>query len=231
MTRRPKTTWTPELIQQLRDLYPHQQTECVAAQMGLTREAVYNKAFGLGLKKSPAFLASDRSGRVQRGKQHPRMIATQFKPGHQTWNKGLNWHSGGQSVQTQFKPGGKPHNTVPVGSYRVVVSKGNRQLEQKTSEDQGGNHKRWTPVARLVWQAHHGPIPPKHIVIFKDPAQRTVVLEEITIDKLAMVSRHEHAMRNHPRNKSPELGQLVQLRGAITRQVNRLAKEQQEKRA
>jgi hypothetical protein len=228
MKRNPKTIWTTELLNQLREAYPHQHTDIVAAQLGLTRTAVYNKAFAIGLKKTPAYLASENSGRIHRARNDPRLTATQFKPGHQTWNKGIGWRAGGRSIETQFKPGSKPHTTMPLGSYRVVDCKGNKQLEQKTSDATGANQKRWTPVARLVWERHHGPIPTGHIVIFKDPAQRTVVLEEITIDKLAMVTRGEHAKRNHPRSKNPEFARLVQLKGAINRQVNRLVKEHQQ---
>jgi hypothetical protein len=233
MKRRPRTNWTPELLAQLNDLYPYHKTQVVAERMGLTIHAVYNKAFDLDLKKSDEFLASVASGRVQRGKQNPNTVKHQFKPGLVPWNKGKDWHAGGRSIQTQFKPHSKPHNTLALGSYRVVNCKGKAYLEQKTSEGPGNNSARWTSVMRLVWKKHHGEIPPGHIVIFKDPAQHTAVLEEITIDKLEMVDRGEHARRNHPRNKSPELGRLVQLKGAITRQVNRLVsehKQQQESR-
>lgn len=228
--RNTKTHWTPERLQLLRDLYPDQPTVSVATQMGLTSAAVYNKAHALGLKKSPAYLASEACGRVQRGQQHPHMVATQFRPGHKAWNKGISHKPGGRCAETQFKPGNRPHTWVPVGSYRVVKTKGSSYLEQKVNDLPGNTSVRWKGVHRLVWEAHHGPVPTGHIVIFKDPDQRTTVLEEITIDKLTVISRHEHAMRNHPRSKHPELGRLVQLKGAITRQVNRLAKEQKEQR-
>ena len=78
-----------------------------------------------------------------------------------------------------------------------------------------------------MWQAACGPIAPGSIVIFK-PGQRTAVLANITADRLEMITRAEHARRNHPRSVSPELGRLVQLKGAITRQVNRIAKEHKE---
>jgi hypothetical protein len=40
-----------------------------------------------------------------------------------------------------------------------------------------------------------------------------------------MITRAQHARRNHPNTRSPELGRLYQLKGQITRQVNRLQKE------
>lgn len=81
---------------------------------------------------------------------------------------------------------------------------------------------------RLVWEAANGPVPAGHIVVFK-PGMRTVVLEEITLDRVELITRAENARRNHPRSRDPELGRLVQLKGAITRQVNRIAREAQEK--
>ncbi len=45
----------------------------------------------------------------------------------------------------------------------------------------------------------------------------------------AEASRAEIARRNHPMNKSLELARLVQLKGAITRQVNRIAREAAQK--
>ncbi|MNR62573.1 hypothetical protein D3C85_1846370 [compost metagenome] len=58
---------------------------------------------------------------------------------------------------------------------------------------------------------------------------RTNVLEEITADRLECITRGENAERNHPRARSPELAKLVQLKGAITRQVNRIAREHEER--
>ena len=54
------------------------------------------------------------------------------------------------------------------------------------------------------------------------------MLEEITIDKLEMIHRSAHAIRNNPHQKNPALGKLVQLKGVIQRQINRIAKEQQQ---
>jgi hypothetical protein len=72
------------------------------------------------------------------------------------------------------------------------------------------------------------PDPAGHIVCFQAGARKTTVLEEVTADRLECITRAENARRNHPRNRSPELAKLVQLKGAITRQVNRIAREAQE---
>ena len=221
-----RTFWTPEQDRILRERYPHESSEAVARTLGRSLRAVYSRAIAFGLRKSEAFLASDLSGRIQRGKQDPRMKPTQFKRGQEPWNKGISFHSGGRSVETRFKPGqmsgAAARNYVPIGSLRITKD---GTLERKVTDDHPVPARRWVAVARLVWEAEKGPIPTGHVVAFK-PGMRTTDPAQITLDRLELISRAELAKRNHPRNTNPELGQLYQLKGAITRQVNRLAREQ-----
>lgn len=215
--------WTEAERNTLRSLYPHQRTADIAAQLGIALQAVYSQANRMGLRKSAEFHPTDKSGRVFKG--GTRGQATQFKPGQKPWNTGTSYQAGGRCAETQFKPGNLPPTTLPVGAYRIVTHHtGAQQLERKTSTTKGANHKRWTPVARLVWEQAHGPVPPGHIVVFK-PGQRTLVLEQITLDRLECITRKENARRNHPATRHPELAKLIQLKGAITRQVNRITKE------
>lgn len=225
-----KKPWTEADLTNLRHLYPNFTGKVVATALGRGIKSVYMKAHDLGLKKSAEFFSTDASGRVTRGKQHPAMVASQFKKGVSPWNAGkAGWQAGGRAKETQFKPGGKPRNTMPVGSYRLFPERnsGRQVLQQKFSESTGANHKRWAPVSRLVWEAAHGPVAKGHIVVFKN-GLFTNVPEEITLDRLECISRAEGVKRNHPRNQNPELGRLVQLKGAITRQVNRIAREHAE---
>lgn len=218
MNRKP---WTPDEIDALRRLYPDHTAEVVGKVIGRLPGSVHRKAASLGLEKSEAFKNSTRSGRILRGRKDPRMVATQFKPGQQPWNKGANYVAGGRSSETRFKKGSKPHTTLPIGSYRINKD---GHLQRKVSDASGNNSKRWRCVAELVWVAANGHVPPKHIVVFK-PGMRTNVLEQITLDRVECISMAENARRNHPRNKHPELARLVQLKGAITRQVNRIKKQ------
>lgn len=220
MNRKP---WTAEEIDALRRLYPDHTADVVGKVIGRLPGSVHRKAADLGLEKSEAFLRSTRSGRIQRGRKDPRMVATQFKPGLTPWNKGTNYVAGGRSAETRFKKGSKPHTTLPIGSYRINKD---GHLQRKVSEASGNNSKRWRCVAELVWVEANGPVPPKHIVVFK-PGMRTNILEQITLDRVECISMAENARRNHPRNKHPELARLVQLKGAITRQVNRINREAQ----
>lgn len=221
-----RVPWSPGDVAQLVALYPDHTARVVGQLLNRKMGAVHAKAKSLGLAKSPEFLASDKAGRIMRGKKNPGMTATQWQPGHAPWNKGQHYDPGGRSAETRFKRGNLPQTTLPVGQYRFDST---GMLQQKTSETPGPNHKRWTPVSRMVWVAANGPVPHKHIVVFK-PGRSTNVLEKITIDALDCITRAEHARRNHPNTKSPELGRLYQLKGVITRQVNRINKAAKEAR-
>lgn len=215
--------WTEADNAALRRLYPDLCTDDVARIMGRQINAVYRHAAVLGLKKTTAYLASEQAGRIQRGRQLPSMVAHQFKRGHTPWNdgkKGLD--IGGKA--TRFAPGAKPPNTLPVGSYRI---NGGGHLQRKIGDAPGSSSKCWRGVAELVWVAAHGPVPPKHLVVFK-PGQFTNVLDLITLARIECISMAENARRNGPHTKHPELARLVQLKGAITRQVNRITREAQE---
>lgn len=223
--------WTPGQIDLVRRNFADSRTQDIADALGRSYTSVAQLAAKLGLRKSAEFLAGEASGRVQRGKLHPSMVATQFKKGQPSWSKGLKGVVGVQEAcrATQFKPGRPAHesrNYVPIGSHRVSKD---GYLERKVTDDPAiVPARRWTAVHRLVWEAANGPIPAGHIVRFR-AGMKTAVLEEVTPDRLECITRGEHAKRNHPRSHSPELARLVQLKGAITRQVNRISREAQER--
>lgn len=217
----PRRHWTPAELAQLRDQYPHQITRDIAAQMGIEVRLVYAQANRMGLHKSDAFAASDKSGRLLKGGKLGQ--AHQFQPGQQPWNKGTNYMPGGRCAETQFKKGcmsgAAQHNYVPIGSLRVTRA---GTLERKTSDDPTiYPARRWVPVSRLVWEAAHGPIPPGHVVAFK-AGRKSAELAHITLDALECVSRAEMARRNSIWSNGHAMGKLYQLKGAIARQVNRI---------
>lgn len=218
MTRR---FWTEEEISLLREFYPHFRTEKVAQAVGRPVGSCYQKAAQLGLQKTERYLASDDACRVSASRRTPAMTATQFKPGQVSWNKGTHFVAGGRSAETRFKPGAQPRNWVPIGSHRI---NGDGYLDRKVTDD-GRGPRDWVSVHRLVWIEANGPVPDGHVVVFK-PGRRTTELEQITLDGVELVSRVELMQRNTLHNRYPkEVAQLIQLKGAIKRQVNRLAKE------
>lgn len=219
-----RSLWAPELLEILDLMYPGQRTQDLADFIGIPLARVHAMANARGLRKSPELVQQMARDRLT--SEHP-AADHKFKKGHQSWNtgrKGINYPG---MVATQFKRGARPHTWQPVGTYRVS---GDGQLERKVNDLPGANHVRWHPVARLVWQAAHGPVPKGHMVVFR-PGTKTKVLEQITLDKLECISRAENARRNHPNSSNPALARLVQLKGAITRQVNRITREAQEQSA
>jgi hypothetical protein len=211
---KPRIFWTEDQVRQLRELYPHQTTEAVAAALGRPVPAVYHKATSLGIKKSAEYMAGPHACRLRRGDNVGARY--RFKPGQPAWNKGMKGLDLG-GKQTQFKPGSMPHNTHPVGSYRINKD---GALQRKISEDKGNNSKRWRGVHELVWVEANGPVPAGHIVVFK-PGQRTAELEEITVDRVECITLAENMRRNTKHRFPKEIADLMQLRGALNRQINK----------
>lgn len=222
----PRKFWTPEKLETLCNIYPHFSTHSVAKVLGCSKDAVCNQAYRMGLTKTAQYITQERE---QRG-HHQASTRGRFKPGQAPWNKGQPGSTGHHpnTRATQFKagrPASQAANYRAIGSHRICSSDGN--LYRKVTDDPSiPPVRRWVPVARLVWEAAHGPIPPGHLIVFKDKRQRTTVLEEITLDKLACISKADNARRNsYWANYPPEVARLVQLKGAINRQVNRISKE------
>lgn len=219
--------WTEDQIAWLIALYPDVPAADVAEALQRPVGTVYARAKQLGLQKSAEFNASPASGRCLPGNDS-KGLNGRFRPGAAPWNKGKHWVAGGRSAETRFKSGqlnGRAAKLVlPVGTYRV---NGDGYLDRKVGTTPGAPHLRWHPVHRLVWEAAHGPVPPGHVVVFK-ARMRTAVLEEITLDRLELVTRAELMRRNTVHNLPKPLAQLVQLRGALVRQINRRTREKQD---
>jgi HNH endonuclease len=211
--------WTQVETAVLRAAYPDTPTAALAASLGLTVQQVYHKAQALGLRKSAAYLAGPHACRLRRGDgvgaQH------RFEPGLVPWNKGMKGWCAPGSERTQFKPGelrgAAQRNYVPIGSLRLT--KGGL-LERKITDDPAlYPARRWVAVHRLVWEAANGPIPPGHMVRFR-PGRHTVVAEEITADRLELVSFVENMRRNTLHRYPPQIVHAIQLRGALIRKIN-----------
>lgn len=210
-----RAVWTEDQLTILRQFFPSHKTADVATMIGFTEAVVNGKAKRLDISKTAEYLASPAACRLRRGDGTGK--AYRFQKGNTSWNKGSNFTAGGRSSETRFKPGSAPHNTVPIGSYRIDRD---GTLQRKINNDKGSNSVRWRGVHELVWIEANGPRPPKHIVVFR-PGMKSKVLEEITLDKVECISLAENMRRNTVHNMPKELAQLVQLRGALNRQINK----------
>lgn len=189
--------WTQDDDAILRGMFPDTLDRKIAIVLGRTRSAIKNRAVTLGLRKSDEYMAT-RPGC--------------FKPGQTSWNAGISFNPGGRSIQTRFKPGQTPRNTLPIGSERISKD---GLLERKVSE----TGRRWRTVHSLIWEQHNGPVPRGHIVVFRDGDKRN-----FDPGNLELISRSENMQRNSRHNLPPEISNAYQLIGALNRQINKREK-------
>lgn len=201
--------WTPAEDELLRSRYADEPTESIAAALKRTMSSVYYRARRIGLYKSAAFLARLRSDVNQ--KLLLSGETTRFHPGQKPWNRGIRHNVGGRSSETRFKPGHKTHNWRPIGSERETME---GYLERKV-RDTGVTRRDYVLVHRLVWLAAGREIPPGHALTFRDGDKRN-----FDLDNLELLPRKQLMQRNSYHNYGPEVAKLIQLRGAINRQIN-----------
>ena len=204
--RSKRRKWDNQSEIALREMYPNLDTSEIAEAMGRTTGSVLGKAYALGLRKSLEWMASMASGRG---------VSTRFQKGQQAWNKGLKGiHLGGQA--SQFKPGNRSGSALrrykPIGFERLCKD---GYLERKINDDRP-SYKRWRAVHLLIWEEANGPLPSGHAVSFRDGNKQNLALEN-----LQLVTRAELMARNTYHQYGPEISKLVQLRGALSRQINK----------
>lgn len=206
--------WTPAMDAELQRRYPTEPARAIAPALGVSVSQIYDRAKKLGLYKSHEWKsqnARENNARPDHGGR-----AHRFHSAQTPWNKGMQYQAGGRSAETRFRSGAQPINTLPVGSYRITKD---GTLQRKIGTAPGPNHLRWRSVHELVWIEANGPVPPGHIVIFKR-GMKTIALEEITLDRIECISYQENMRRNTVHNYGSDIARAVQLRGAISRQIN-----------
>lgn len=216
----PRQRWTTDQVDALTRLYPDTPTADIAKQLGITVERVYSKANLLGLKKSDAYLDSPAACRLRKGDGVG--AATRFKPGQQSWNKGMNGLNLG-GIETQFKPGHRGGKAAelyqPIGTERISKD---GYIQRKINDDMP-LQKRWRGVHIINWEAVNGPLLKGHALVFKDGNKQNTAVENLELLSRAELMRRNSYHTNYPK----EVAQLVQLRGAITRQINKRSKHEQ----
>lgn len=119
---------------------------------------------------------------------------TRFQRGQNPWNAGRTDIR--MSPETEFKKGGLPPNTLYDGAIRV-----RSHSSMKTGKVTRYKYIRiakakWELYHRYLWMQHHGSIPKRHIVSFKNGDTL-----DCRIENLELVSMKENARRNRNREK------------------------------
>lgn len=207
-----KRKWTEQEIKLIAYLYPCTQSAALAKLFNCSIHQLYNLAFNAGSKKSKWFSNSFMSSNLKRGLEVGKEF--RFKKGNVPPNKGKKVTPHQNSVRTQFKPGTRSPNYRAVGTIRMVKD---GYLEIKIAEGM----RQWKPLQRVIWERCNGKIPDGHNVSFIDRNKQNV---EIT--NLRLMTKAENAIKNNPSTKyGPEIKQIYQLKGAITRQINKRNKQ------
>lgn len=223
-----RRAWSDDEIETVRLNYANWPVWLIAYLVDRSEGAVYRLAGKLGLEKSEDFYAGLFSGRLRQ--KDPRGGATRFRKGQVPPNKGLRrpgW-APGRMAQTQFKKGelsGRARELLkPVGTLRVSKD---GYLEQKVNDDMP-LQRRWRAVHLVRWEEVHGPIPSGHALVFK-PGRKTTDPGQITADSVELVTRAELMRRNSYHTRYPkDVAQLIQLKGALNRKINRRNREREE---
>ncbi len=218
----PRIPYGPEEDTIIAALFPVNTTAAVAALINRTASSVSQRALRLGVTKCPVYLAT-KAHRLNGSE--PASIVHRFKPGQAPPNKGQRHPKGwapGRMATTQFKKGSRPLTWKPVGHERVTVD---GYAERKVA-DTGVTRRDYVPIHRLVWEAANGPVPAGHVVAFL-PGRKTTDVSAITVDGLELVSRADLMRRNSFHNYPKPIARLIQLRGAVVRQINRRSRNDQ----
>lgn len=109
-----------------------------------------------------------------------------FEKGHIPANKGTHPPTVGRMAETQFKKGGLPPNTKPVG-YERITRDGYIEVKIKMRPSTPSCNDNFKLKHRLVWEEAHGPIPQGCNIIFLDGNRQNCELEN-----LAIVTKAEH---------------------------------------
>jgi hypothetical protein len=198
----------------IRERFPNERTQDLANELGLTYSQVANRAHSMGLKKSEEFKQSDKSGRhnlIEGGKK------SRFKPGHTPFNKGIKMSSDvyDKVKHSMFKKGHRPHNWKADGSIVERNDKtGRLYLYYKVKDSH------WILYHNKIWMDHHGPIPSKHIISFKDG--NTLNCD---ISNLEMFSMAENARRNTIHRFPDDVKEVIRLKAKLTKKIKQNGKK------
>ncbi|PTR17466.1 HNH endonuclease [Nitrosospira sp. Nsp2] len=208
---RKRQLWTDVEKELLKQLYPSTPTDELARKLDRPLRSVYEQARLLNVHKSAEF----RSRPEAVAPMGDKGAAYRFSPNHTPWNKGMKGLQLSR-MDTRFKHGQLPHNTVPVGT-ELMSSDGYLRLKV-------GHPNEWIFVHRKNWEEAHGPIPKGMCVLFKDGNR-----ENCAVENLQLLTRKELMLRNSVLQYPPELVEVIRMRQGFIKRLNHMEKKRNEK--
>lgn len=145
---------------------------------------------------------------------------SRFKPGCTPPNKGrkqseyMSAKAINISKKTRFKKGRLPHNTKKDGAISIRTDK--RGVQYKFIRVAIS---KWVPLQRWLWEKNNGPIPKGGKIIFIDGDTMNYELQN-----LQLITTAGLMVKNSYHNWPKPLADMVQLRGALNRQINKRSK-------
>jgi hypothetical protein len=115
-----------------------------------------------------------------------------FQPGSAPSNKGrkqgdfMTAEAIARTASTRFKKGNVPHNTR--SDFEISIRKDKSGIPYQYIRVSMG---KWELLQRHVWEHHHGKIPAKHVISFRDKNSLNC-----NIDNLELLSMADNALRN-----------------------------------
>ncbi len=211
--------WTEDEDALLRERYPHESSKAIAAALGRSLSSVYMRAQTLRVQKTEAYVATTR---WQVG--HPALSRGRpFGPDNRPTHFGDRNSAARRAMLSRFQAGYRPQTEKPLGSLRLRTTRGLTYLEEKYSMVGTNQSQRWRAVHRLVWEAAHGPMPRGHVVVFR-PGMHTVLRDEITLDRLELVTHAQLLERNSVLRYPPALRTAMRRRRRLERAIRDVAR-------
>ncbi len=206
--------WSQKMIDELLSRYKHQSGPEIAKYLGVTKRSIDNMKRRLKLYRYDAPWTEEQIRELVLRYPHEKNEIIAEAVG-KTVNAVIGLSKRMKLKKTkEFTTAARP--SCAIGTE--VMSCG--YLIKKVAINSG--RKDWIQVHVIVWEKENGPVPDGHIVIFKDGNR-----SNFDISNLECISKRENLNRNSVHRLPKELAELCQLRGALNRQINKRAKNEQ----
>ena len=209
---RERKLWTKEEVKKVGELYPDMDCGEIAKIMGCRLDQIYYIAYKNRFEKSLAFrqAMAAKKNFILKGKKY------NFAKGHVPINKGKKMEdyvppeSLAKIRSTQFKKGMKGHNELHDGAITIRNDNANRPYKFIRIAKA-----KWKMLHVHLWEQEYGPIPPGHVIIFKN--YDTLNCE---LSNLEMITKSENMLRNSIHNYPEDIKEAIYTLRKLKKKIN-----------